>query len=35
MRFNKIVPAFIYVVDEPSTKVLARKIELSNKVLGS
>ena len=32
MRFNKIVPVFIYMVDEPSTKVVTRKNELPNEV---
>ena len=32
MRFNKIVPVYMYMVDEPSTKVVIRKNELSNEV---
>ena len=35
VRFNKIVPVFIYVVDEPSAKVETRKNELPSKVSGS
>ena len=35
VRFNKIVPVFIYVVDKPSTKVVTRKNELPTKMSGS
>ena len=35
VRFNQIVPVFIYRVDEPSTKLVTRKNELPNKVPGS
>ena len=35
VRFDKIVSVFIYMVDEPSIKIVTRKNELPNKVSGS
>ena len=34
VRFHKLVTVFIYMVDEPSTKVVTRKNEFPNKVSG-
>ena len=35
MRLNNIIPVFIYMVGEPSTKVMTRKKKLPNKESGS